>query len=224
MLYPPSSLDGNQVLQHAFDEATQRLRVDASISISSGIAVAISHLDDSIRLGDGTNFLTSTTIGGDIALDVYLSGGAAIPTSLGQKTSANSFPVVLSSDQPAINVNVVSTGASDYASVYSEANAVASGVETTVATYTAPMGTTPYLLLASASGTSIADFKLKVNGTNIARKYTYFSGDLSAEFDFRSSDIDSLGYELAPGDVVTVTVIHDRSLSNFNATINVIEK
>lgn len=69
----PSAFDGNQVLQHAFDEVNGRLRVDAAITVGGpGTAVIIDHIDDSIRLGDGTNFLTSTTIGPKIGLDVNI--------------------------------------------------------------------------------------------------------------------------------------------------------
>lgn len=71
--YRPSDLDANQVLQHAFDESECRLRVDAQFSAGGGaIDVNIDHTNDSIRLGDGTNFLTSTTIGPDVGLDVNL--------------------------------------------------------------------------------------------------------------------------------------------------------
>ena len=71
--YRPSDLDANQVLQHAFDETECRLRVDATFNAGGGgIDVNIDHTNDSIRLGDGTNFLTSTTIGPDVALDVNL--------------------------------------------------------------------------------------------------------------------------------------------------------
>lgn len=36
------------------------------------LEVDLSHLDDSVRLGDGTDFFTSTTVGADIGLDVNL--------------------------------------------------------------------------------------------------------------------------------------------------------
>ena len=69
---PPSNFDGNQVLQHSFEESTGRIRVDATLSPGGPTEVIISHLDDSIRLGDGTNFLSSTTVGGKIGLDVSI--------------------------------------------------------------------------------------------------------------------------------------------------------
>lgn len=70
-LYPPSRLDQHQIMQHAFDEANQRLRTDATLSVGGGsIDVVVSHINDSIRLGNGTDFLTSSTIGPKIGLDV----------------------------------------------------------------------------------------------------------------------------------------------------------
>lgn len=70
--FRPSDLDANQVLQHAFDESTARLRVDASIGLSDGINVDIDHAEDSIRLGDGINLVTTTVDGGTVGLDVNL--------------------------------------------------------------------------------------------------------------------------------------------------------
>lgn len=44
------------------------------VNVLSGVNVEIdlSHVDDSVALGDGSNLITSTTIGSDIALDVNL--------------------------------------------------------------------------------------------------------------------------------------------------------
>jgi len=67
----PSPLDGNQVLQHAFIDTTGELRVNASITPGGG-EVIIDHTNDSIRLGDGTSFFTSTSVGGDLGLDVNI--------------------------------------------------------------------------------------------------------------------------------------------------------
>ena len=53
----PSSFDGNQVLQHAFEEASGRLRVDATLSPGGTSEIIINHTDDSIQLGDGTNLV-----------------------------------------------------------------------------------------------------------------------------------------------------------------------
>lgn len=68
-LYPISKLDANQVLKHAYDDATQRLRTEASVTIGT-VDVAIDQATDSIRIGDGTTIFTGTAVGPDFGLDV----------------------------------------------------------------------------------------------------------------------------------------------------------
>lgn len=82
--YSISPLDGNQVLQHAFDDAKQCLRVcivDGTVGTGGGIEVVIDHTEDSIRLGNGTSFFTSTSENGDVALDVHISN-TSLPITL----------------------------------------------------------------------------------------------------------------------------------------------
>lgn len=75
ILYPPSLLSADQVLQHAYDDATQTLRTTATaIIVGQPIQVDINMFDDSVRLGDGTDFFTSTTIGPKVGLDVNIIG------------------------------------------------------------------------------------------------------------------------------------------------------
>lgn len=84
----PSPLDGNQVLQHAFIDATGELRVAATLVPGGSSEVIISHVDDSIRLGDGTSLVTTTTIGPDVGLDVNIIGGSISVTVNGVSTPA----------------------------------------------------------------------------------------------------------------------------------------
>ncbi len=55
------------------------LPVDVKSSIS--VNVDLDHTEDSVRLGDGTNYLTSTTVGTDIGLDVYLINSSLTVTA-----------------------------------------------------------------------------------------------------------------------------------------------
>ena len=84
-LYPVSKLDADQVLQHSYDDATQTLRTTAQAVIIAPpeLQVSINHTEDSVRLGDGTNFLTSTTLGPKVALDVNVinSSDATVATT-----------------------------------------------------------------------------------------------------------------------------------------------
>lgn len=68
----PTLLDVNQVLKAVYDEPANRLRVitDATVNMSGQMEVAISHTDDSIRLGNGTSLVTALSSGGFVALDV----------------------------------------------------------------------------------------------------------------------------------------------------------
>jgi len=47
--------------------------LDVSIADGINVEVDLSHVDDSVRLGDGTSFFTSTSENGDISLDVHIS-------------------------------------------------------------------------------------------------------------------------------------------------------
>lgn len=49
-----------------------RLKVDADISVTDLDIRDLSHTQDSIRLGDGTDLVTTTTVGSDIGLDVNI--------------------------------------------------------------------------------------------------------------------------------------------------------
>jgi hypothetical protein len=46
--------------------------LDVNVVGGLNVEVDLSHVDDSVRLGDGTDFFTSTTIGSDIGLDVNI--------------------------------------------------------------------------------------------------------------------------------------------------------
>lgn len=78
----PSRLDATQVLPSAYDDAQAALRVTGNITadIPAATEVVINHSNDSIKLGDGTNLLTSTTVGPDVGLDVNIIGGSVTGT------------------------------------------------------------------------------------------------------------------------------------------------
>lgn len=53
-----SKLDANQVMRSIYDDATNELRVKATLNPGGSSEIVIDHADDSIRLGDGTNLTT----------------------------------------------------------------------------------------------------------------------------------------------------------------------
>lgn len=95
MSSPYTQLDFTNIIRHVFDEAEDRLRVDASVTVVLGeVEVIISHIDDSIRLGDGTSLITSTLVSGKQGLDVNIINtsltitAASLPLPLGAATDS----------------------------------------------------------------------------------------------------------------------------------------
>lgn len=68
----PSPLDGNQVLQHAFEDATGRLRVDAVVTASVGSVTVIDGDGDELEVNsDGsinTNIQVDAADGDNVAI------------------------------------------------------------------------------------------------------------------------------------------------------------
>lgn len=93
--------------------------------------------------------------------------------------------------------------------IYSEVSAIASGIETTVLTYTVPAARSFFLDRIHVEGENISDYKVKVNGSVIGRRKTYFT-NYAHDFDFGVDVPESSGLELAGGDVLLVTATHNR--------------
>ena len=55
--------------------------LDVRLAEGVNVEVDLSHVDDSVRLGDGTSFFTSTSENGDIALDVHISNTSLAVTA-----------------------------------------------------------------------------------------------------------------------------------------------
>lgn len=73
-----SDLDQHQIFQRAFDESIDRLRVDAVASIDPGsMEVVITHVDDSIRIGDGTDIM-AVNADGSINVSAVISSGSKV--------------------------------------------------------------------------------------------------------------------------------------------------
>lgn len=71
--------------------------LDVNVVGGVNVEVDLSHVDDSVALGDGTNLLTSTTIGSDIGLDVNVINNPSI-ANVSIATSANSLSVADTSE------------------------------------------------------------------------------------------------------------------------------
>jgi hypothetical protein len=188
--YPKSSIDANQCIQFAFDMDTGRLRTDStfsgSISInltsttdnvaigdsitgdkltvnadgSINVNVAVSHLNDSIRLGDGTSLLTSTLVSGKQGLDVNL---------------INTLSATVSGE-----VDAVLTGLNEY--TYNETT-IAAGATTTVVSQL--FATAYKLRRVRGSGENIGRFFLKFNGVGVDKILTTYT-DFNSLMDYET--------------------------------------
>lgn len=225
---PPSALDGNQVLQHAFIDATGEIRVASTIYAQIGqVEVVIDHTEDSVRLGNGTSFFTSTTVNSDLGLDTYIINENLDIRDL--NATQDNVAISDGTNQLVINpdgsINIIydpSDSPVAPVNTFNDVTAVPASVDTTVTTYTAPVAKTTYLQKVTASGTNIAKYEVKVNGVVIDRKRTFFSGPFDVEFEF-SNEVNN-GYPLSVGDVVTLVVNHNRgSTGDFESRIQSIE-
>lgn len=70
--------------------------------------------------------------------------------------------------------------------VFGEVLLLASGASDMLVTYIVPLGKILFLQLVEFGGQNIATYTVLVDGTVIARRRTWFNGNLSDDFDFES--------------------------------------
>lgn len=131
----------------------------------------------------------------------------------------------LTSVNGALNVNVVSSSPTTGTEIidYNEVTSVASGIETTVLTYTVPGTNDFYLQLISSAASNVSTYRVYRNGIVIDKQYGAWT-QYNFSFDYRSNDDLTPGFKLAPGDIILVTAIHTSpSLASFNAKIQLME-
>lgn len=207
-------LDFGNVIKMVYDPPTESLKVLADISIGS-ISVDLDAATDSVRLGDGIVLSTFTTIGPKNALDVNIAGGSL---SLSIDAATDSISIGDGTDLLNINsdgsINVQEPGL--VVNTYNAISSVASGVLTTLASFTAT--TDSRLRQVTVSGNNIATYEVLVNGNVVSKKRTYFGENLNETFEFEK------GLSFSSGQQVLVRVIHNRpTVGNFEANIIVIE-
>lgn len=138
------------------------------------------------------------------------------PIDVNISASNDSIKISDGTDTLAINsdgsINVALTGGGLTSATYNEVTGVASGVLTTVASFTAVASTKVRRIMAA--GTNIAAYEVVVDGNVRAKSYTNFGGPLDVVFDFED------GLSLSIGNQVLVRVLHQRpDVGNFNASI-----
>lgn len=116
-----------------------------------------------------------------------------------------------------VPVAIVSENIGEVKNLFAELSSVANGVPTDILTYTVPADFF-YLSLIEAAGTNIAAYQILKNGTVIASQWTYFSGPLTADFEF--GDTFERGLKFSLGDVIKIRVTHNRpDVGTFSARI-----
>jgi len=106
-------------------------------------------------------------------------------------------------------------------SVYGEALAVPSGVETTILTWVVPAPIV-HLMRVEFGGQNIGEYRLKFGATVQSRSTIWFSGPLNGTWNFET--MAGGGVPVASGTVVRVTVLHARPMaSDHHARIQYLE-
>jgi hypothetical protein len=220
--------DANQVLRSVFDVEKNTLRISIVDGSSGGgeFEVVISHINDSIRLGNGTTFFTSSAVAAKTGLDTAVINEVNIEDLDASKDNvavqdADGDELEINTDG-SINIQSILNPNSTGLKKYSEITAIAAGLETTIVSHTALPGRRTFLQKVITSGDNIAKYRVKINGTTIDLQRTYFGAELNALFEFEG-DMNP-GLEILSGDQVTVTVFHNRTMvGDFNAKIQYLE-
>lgn len=73
-----ANLDAGQVINRVFNPLNDSIRTDATVvaTIAGASEVIIDHVDDSIRIGDGVDLVSTTVVGANTGLDVNIIAGS----------------------------------------------------------------------------------------------------------------------------------------------------
>ena len=72
-----SDQDYQQVIKHVFEKISESLKVNIV-----GGNLTISHTEDSVRIGDGTDLVTTTQSGADVGLDVAIISATGLKNAI----------------------------------------------------------------------------------------------------------------------------------------------
>jgi len=164
--------------------------LDVNVASGINVEVDLSHVDDSVALGDGTNLLTSTTIGADIGLDVNIINASIAVTATDldiRDLSAASDSVASWTNDGSGNAIGSHTGALD---VY---------LTNAITVNDAALADTA--ILASADTLAAAGTAEKVVASNLAnRKYLFLYNNDNRKMYIGGSTVDKdAGFPLSPG-------------------------
>lgn len=231
-----SLLDQNQIIQRAFDEDKDRLRVDSEITfIADDVVLKLNAIDDSVSIGDktGTNYLLinpdgSINVTGSSASNpsVGLNGNLA-PTSSTEAGAIDPFGNLQGLKIDSSGALLVNTSGSfavqEVKVIFTETSSIAVGVETPINTYTAPVGKISYLLSILDSGGNRSKFITYLNGVLFDAQYTPVT-NLTALFDYKTGSGNIPGVVIPVGQIVLATVINaGTSSADYNSRFLILE-
>lgn len=107
--------------------------------------------------------------------------------------------------------------------IFNEVPAIPINFETTINTYTAPLGKTSYLLSILNSGDNRGQFQIYNNAILFDKQYTNVT-TLSALFDYKTNVSSVPGYVIPVGNTITVTAINAGTSSGaYNSRFLILE-
>jgi len=195
-----TKLDAAQVIKQAYDEPNKRIRVDAAVSAS---------ISD-VKIEDQDGDILEVNPDGSLNVNVINPIDIEIDAADGDNIAISDGTNILEVNADgSINVNTVDS--TEVINVYDEVASVANGVPTTVLDYT--LLANGKLEVVSVAGTNIAMYELLIDNVVQSKKYTYFGGQLNADFNMSS-------LSLTTGQNVKIIVTHSRSdFGDFNTNI-----
>lgn len=209
-----TKLDADQVIRRAYDEANNRLRVDAVVTATIGTVDCVidASTGDNIAIADstGSNFLK---VNPDGSLDVNITD-----ISLDQATDSVAIGdgTTLVSVDPLTGALLVTLDQTNVTTknIFNEITGVVSGVTSIIVSYTAVSNTK--LLSVDVSGTNVAAYSIYIGGVLQAKKYSYYT-NLNERFQFAD------GLPVANGDLIEIEVLHNRpDPGDFSANVLVL--
>lgn len=211
-----SKLDANQVIREAYDDDNKRLRVDAEITATIGtVEVSIdAAAGDNISIAsqDGTNYLSVDANG---AIDVNVNSITLSHTDDSIAIGDGTNLIDVNSDG---SLNVIPI-AEVSINLFNEILSVPSGSTMEINSYTVPAGKISRVSDISVSGDNIAKYILKIDGSRLDIKRTYFGGSLNELFTFNNQ------LQLVAGQEISVEVENFRpDVADFNCRISIVEK
>lgn len=214
--FTASHLSQENILRDVHDPVAQVLRTSSTLTLpSGGIDIAIDQATDSIKLGDGTNLITSSLVNSKRGLDVNVINNGSTKITNGINTmSVNA--------DGSINVNLLSSSSisiNPAINIYNELLGIASLTTATIINYSIPVGKIQNLIKVVASASNIATFEVWINGNKISRKRTYFGSTLNVEFDFSY-----IGYSLTAGDNIQIKAVSARpGVTDYEAELELLD-